>query len=97
MWIMNEREKELINCDHVQRFCIVKRSDAVLIVASYAVGDASCATVAKYKTVEEAKEALADLHAAICDNERYYVMIPSTLWDEEERKRDARVKRKGGS
>lgn len=96
MFIMNEYENEIINVESVERFCMTKKTDAVLIVASYC-DTRPPVTVARYKDVKEAKAALRDLFGAIEGGQACFAMPPSLLYAEEPWKRDARTKRKGGS
>lgn len=77
MYIMNGSRTELINTDHVQRFAIVKKEDACLIIASYGA-EAQPVTLARYKTQDEAAVALCDLNMAISNDEASYSMPAST-------------------
>lgn len=95
MHIMNGAQKEIINVAHVERFCLCPKEDAVLIVASYSAD--RVVTVARYKDKTEAHAALYKLFSAICGGESCFVMPDSLLYDEENWKRDARAKRRGGS
>lgn len=95
MYILNGPGKEIINSDFVERFCIVERDDAVLIVASYNADRK--ATVSKYRDMKEAKNVLSDMLAAFERGDYCYEMPVSSLFYGENVKRDARTRRKGGS
>lgn len=75
MFFINENGYEIVNTTFVERFCIVEKSDAALIVASY--GENRAVTVGRYKDKDEAGVALYDLCAAI-DNDAPYKMLASS-------------------
>jgi hypothetical protein len=64
MFISNGAGNELINTALVERFRIVEKPDACLIVASYGQ-DCDPVTAARYGTLKEAQEALRELFAEI--------------------------------
>ena len=66
LWFMNGNESEIVNSEYVERFVIVKRYDAVLIVASY--GETRMKTLGRYRNEEEAGTALLNLFRAISEN-----------------------------
>ena len=76
MWFMNGNCSEIVNSEYVERFVIVKRDDAVLIVASY--GDTRMKTVGRYRNEKEAGAALVNLFRAITKNSEVYFMDWST-------------------
>ena len=76
MWFMNRNESEIVNSEYVERFVIVKRDDAVLIVASY--GETRMKTLGRYRNEEEAGTALLNLFRAISENSEFYFMDSST-------------------
>lgn len=86
----------MIRVDGVDRFCLVPKSDAVLIVASYA-GVEKPVTIAKYEDRDEADRALTALYNAITADTFGFQMPDSRLWSLETEIKDARTKRKGGS
>ena len=66
MFFLNETGCELINSSYVERFCVVKKPDASLIVASY--GDVRPpVTIGRYADKSEAMEALANLSQSLND------------------------------
>ena len=95
MYILTSDQKSVIDSGYVQRFCLVEKSDATLIIASYSADRA--VTIGKYVDAEEAHGVLAELYSALGDGAESYAMPDSRLFGEERRKRDARTKRKGGS
>lgn len=96
MYILNQSQTQIINSEFVERFCVLEKTDAVLILLSYG-DERSPVTLARYKDMKEAKEILYDIMLAMSGGQRYYVMQDSRLYAEEHIKKDARVKRKGGS
>lgn len=95
MYIMNEAGTEIMNADFVERFCVVKKPDTVLIVASY--GADRCVTVGRYGNLNEAAEAMVDLSSALARGQAFFDMPNSLLFAEQTIKKDARTKRRGGS
>ncbi|MDO4564820.1 MAG: hypothetical protein Q4C04_04330 [Clostridia bacterium] len=96
MYILNGQGAEVLNSDRVERFCIAAKEDAALIVASYD-NVRPAVTVARYKDVKEAKDALHSLFNAISEGQGSFVMPDSLLYWAEKQIKDARTKRKGGS
>lgn len=96
LYILSGSKKEIVNSDFVERFCVVVKSDASLIVLSYS-DTRPPVTLAKYKDAVEAKGILAELFAALAGGQTYFEMPDSLLLAEERGIKDARVKRKGGS
>lgn len=76
MFFLNERGLELINSNYVERLCIVQKSDAALIVASYG-NERPPVTLGRYADVQEAMIALCHLSQALNDGE-HICMIEST-------------------
>ena len=76
MWFMNGNCSEIVNSEYVERFVVVKRDDAVLIVASY--GETRRKTVGRYRNEKEAGAALVNLFRAIAKNSEVYFMDSST-------------------
>lgn len=98
MYIMNNSENMIIDSHYVERFCLAKKEDAVLIVASYGDNRAPV-TVGRYKDEKEAKEELNRLFVALSeadDVSRYYMPL-GRYYAEQVWIRDARTKRRGGS
>lgn len=96
MYIFSENEREIINTDFVERFCISEKPDASLIIASYGAERAPV-TIGRYKDYNEAKGAFGQLLGALINDHAYVYMPPSSYYSEEPRVKDARTKRKGGS
>ena len=96
MYILNGPKKEIINSDFAERFCIVERDDATLIVASYG-DDRRPVTVSKYRDLPEARQVLGDMLAALAGGQASYEMPESSLFYEQRDVRDARTRRRGGS
>lgn len=97
MYILTSDGKSILDTSFVERFCIVEKPDAVLIIASYSAD--RMVTIGKYANRDEADAALAGLYNTLCGNSDYspYSMPDSTLFHGEKWKRDARTTRKGGS
>lgn len=95
MWIVSGRKDEIIDSTFVQRFRIVVKPDAALVIASYNADTA--VTISKYKNEREAKVALAELLAALAGGQNLFYMPESTLFYEQATTHDARTARKGGS
>lgn len=95
MYIMNGAGTEILNADFVERFCMVKKPDATLIVASY--GADRYVTVARYQDVKEAEQAIGGLFGALAAGQAYYDMPESLMYAEQTIKKDARTRRRGGS
>lgn len=96
LYILNGKQTEIVNSDFVERFCIAKKSDAALVVASYGA-DRAPVTLARYKDENEAKNALKDLLMALYGNNAWFDMPESLYYSEEHKKHDARTKRRGQS
>lgn len=96
MYILNSSEKEIINSNFVERFCISDKEDAALIIASYN-NVRPPVTIARYKNTKEAKAALGELFAALAGGQTHFFMSDSLLYGEETIKEDARTRRRGGS
>lgn len=95
MYIMNEAGTEILNSDFVERFCMVKKPDAILIVASY--GADRCVTIGRYGDINEAAEVMDNLSGALAVGQAFFDMPISLLFAEQALKKDARTRRKGGS
>ena len=95
MYILASDQKSVIDSCYVQRFCLVDKPDASLIIASYSADRA--VTIGKYADEEEAHGVLAELYSALSTGAERYSMPDSRLFGEERWKRDARTKRRGGS
>lgn len=95
MYILNEAKTDVINSEFIERFAIVRKPDATLIVASY--GAERCTTIARYADVEEARKALNELFGALATGQMYFDMPESRLYAEQIIKKDARTKRRGSS
>lgn len=97
MYILDERGNQIVVSEFVQRFVIVRKPDAALIVASYGRGVDEAITIGRYANEKEAKDALIDLFNNLSYDGNCIRMLQSTYYDGERIKKDARTKRKGGS
>lgn len=96
MWIMASDGKSIVDSSFVERFCLVEKPDAVLIVASYSAE--RIITIGRYADKKEAASALSDLHINLAGNSASpYIIADSILYHGEKQKRDAQVARRGGS
>ena len=96
MYILNGAKDQIVNLDFVERVCISRKEDAALLVLSYGVENPPV-TLSRYKTVAEARDALNDLYLALAGGQDFYELPESVYYHEENIKKDARTKRKGGS
>lgn len=94
MYILTSDGKNIIDSNFVERFCVVKKPDAVLIIASYSADRA--VTIGKYADEKEALGAFRGLFASITSGTDYK-MDDSVMFHGERWARGARTKRKGGS
>lgn len=94
MYIMASDAKSIVDSSFVERFCIVEKPDAVLIIASYS--ESRAITIGKYADRKEADDAFISLLDHLPDSDIYW-MPDSVLFHGEKWKRDARTTRKGGS
>ena len=97
MYILAGDGKSIIDTDFVERFCIVEKLDACLIVASYSADRA--VTIGRYADRKEADAAFNCLFNDLggYGDRHTFTMPDSVLYYGEKRKRDARTARKGGS
>lgn len=97
MYILTSDEKSIVDSGFIERFCIVEKPDACLVVASYSADRA--VTIGRYADRNEADHAFSSLLNALAENSDTYAftMPDSVLYHGEKSKRDARTKRKGGS
>lgn len=97
MYILTSDGKSIVDSRFVERFCIVEKPDACLIVASYSAD--RVVTIGRYTDRKEADAAFGCLFSDLGEygDERTFTMPDSVLCHGEKRKRDARVARKGGS
>lgn len=95
MYIATNNADQILNTDFVERFCVVSKSDAVLIVASYSADRYT--TIGRYKDIEEARTVCVAIYQALEEGRQGFTMPDSKYYFEEHIKKDARTKRKGGS
>ncbi len=95
MYLLTSDRKSILDTEFVKRFSVVEHPDTTLVIASY--GPDFAVTVGKYKDSPEAAKALFALLSALTGDEPCFEMPDSALFHQERKKRDARVKRKGGS
>lgn len=96
MHIFAKAGKQIVNSEFVERWCIVEKEDAALVIASYG-NTVPPLTIGRYQNREEAEQALGQLYGALIGGARGFDMPESCYYDEERAKRDARTRRKGGS
>lgn len=70
MYILASDQKSVIDSGYVQRFCLVEKPDATLIIASYSADRAI--TIGKYADAEEGHGVLAELYAALAAGAESY-------------------------
>lgn len=96
MYIVSANQSQVVDSTFVERFVLVEKSDAVILAASY--NDTRLpVTLAKFRTMSEARNTLLDLANALGGGQTVYHLQDyladgSMTWN-----RDARVKRRGGS
>lgn len=95
MYIFTSDQKSILDSCFVERFCLVEKPDAYLIIASYSADRA--VTIGKYEDKEEAHSVLAAIYTHLSLGEPSYSMPDSRLFGSQQWIRDARQKRKGGS
>ena len=96
MYIMNERSGRILNSTFVVEFFVAKTSDCTLL--SYLLGgNEKPYTLERYKTQKDATEALCSLMQALVTEQSTFYVPESTFYFEESLRKDARVKRRGGS
>lgn len=97
MYILTSDMKSIVDSSFVERFCLVEKPDAVLIVASYGANRA--VTIGRYADRKEADAAFSSLLSdLVASSDTYSFTMPdSVLFHGEKQKRDARTVRKGGS
>lgn len=97
MYILTSDGKSIVDSSFVERFCIVEKPDACLVVASYSADRA--VTIGRYADRKEADSAFRSLFNNLVGNSDTYAftMPDSVLYHGEKQKRDARTTRKGGS
>lgn len=97
MYIWASDGRSIVDSRFVERFCIVEKPDACLIVASYSAD--RVVTVGRYADRKEADAAFGCLFNDLGEfgDDRTFVMPDSVISHGERWKRDARVARKGGS
>lgn len=94
MYILTSDGKSIVDSSFVERFCIVEKPDACLVVASYS---ADCAvTIGRYADRKEADTAFRSLLNNLVGNSGTYAftMPDSVLYHGEKWERDARTTRK---
>lgn len=96
MMIISEDGRQCVNADYPERFCLVEKPDATLVIASYR-DDRPVVTLGRYKTLGEARGVFSQLIAAFSGDCAVFDMPPSLYYSEQCQKRDARTRRKGGS
>ena len=96
MYIMSEDQKQIINADYPERYCLVEKPDAVLVVASYR-DDRPPVTLGRYTGQKEARDVMGQMLAALTGGQAYFHMPESRLYDGARPVKDARTQRKGGS
>lgn len=95
MFILTSDQKSIIDSCFVQRFCLIEKPDAVLLLASYSAD--FCVTVGKYADKPEAHAALSALFSALSSGSECFSMPDSRMFGVDCKVHDARTRRKGGS
>lgn len=96
MYIVSANQSQVVDSTFVERFVLVDKSDAVILAASY--NDTRMpVTLTKFRTMSEAHNTLLDLANALGGGQTVYHLQDYLADGTESRKRDARVKRRGGS
>lgn len=97
MYILTSDMKSIVDSSFVEQFCLVEKSDAVLIVARHSAERA--VTIGRYADRKEADAAFSGLlNNLVGRSDTYSFTMPdSVMFHGEKRKRDARTTRKGGS
>lgn len=96
MYLLTENEREIVNTDFVERFCLADKDDATLVVASYSHARPPV-TMARYRNTKEAEDALQELFTALGAGRECFSFPTSLIRGEQTLIRDARTKRRGGS
>jgi hypothetical protein len=96
MIIMSQSGKILCNSEYINKYTISDKPDAFLISAGFG-GNELPVTLGRYKNAQEAISAMAELAASLGGGQTLFYMPESIIFAEQEHKRDARTKRKGGS
>ena len=95
MYILTSDQKSIVDTSFVERFCLVEKPDACLIIASYSSDRA--VTIGKYEDKEEAHGVLSAIYTSLSFGDTSYSMPDSRLFGSQKWIRDARQRRKGGS
>lgn len=97
MYILTSDGKSIVDSAFVERFCLVGKPDAWLVVASYSAD--RVVTIGRYADRKEADAAFGELLDNLAGNSGTYAfMMPdSVLFHGEKWKHDARTTRKGRS
>lgn len=96
MYLLTEAGSQIVNTEFVERFCVARKPDAVLIVASYST-ERPPVTLGRYADGQEACAALLELYGAMAGGQACFTMPEGRVHSGEAQVRDARTKRRGGS
>lgn len=100
MWILSGDGTHLVNADKLNRVFIKDVGDNILVGGDFGAdnSEGKVASLGKYREYDVAKEILVDL-AQTMDSERKLFIMPVNRFDVviEQKIRDSRVKRRGGS
>lgn len=96
MIIMSQSGRIICNSEHIDRYTISDKPDAVLVSAGFG-GNEQAVTLGRYKDEAEARAAMSELAASLGGGQTLFYMPESTLFVEQKQIKDSRVKRKGGS
>ena len=94
MLILNSNKDCIHNSEYIQRITISAKDDGVYLAISMRE---PLITLGRYYSQKNASEVLIQLFSAMAGGAQYFEMPLQSDVNEEERKRDARTKRKGGS
>ncbi len=97
MYILNHQKNCIHNSEDIQRFAIVPKEDGVWLISAAISTREPLLTLGRYYSKTKAEEVFGDLFAALGGGASYFEMPTQSDVNEEAKKHDARVKRKGGS
>ena len=96
MLIANQSGTLAVDAEKCYGFYISHKDDAELVIASPGHGEATD-VLGRYADLDEARDAMYKLMDAYAQGCASFEMPRSEKWEIQERTKDARVKRKGGS
>ena len=97
MLILNSNKDCIHNSEYIQRITISAKDDGVYLICAAISMREPLITLGRYYSQKNASEVLIQLFSAMAGGAQYFEMPLQSDVNEEERKRDTRTKRKGGS